>query len=198
MPGACAPPAPALNRPSGAATTEPSMPAPAVHQSRVRAAEALISRDEPADIRHHQDELLGTAGACNQGSAQGTGSSFAHYRAMPARCSGPGEAWDHVSVGPFDQASRCDARIPGIVCCSPRVGPIRRLDWRGIHPGPFYRRRALPSTCVATGTTIGIGATHILRSCSISNPAASIAAGVSRAVWQPPNALGQNVRSTKC
>ena len=68
----------------------------------------------------------------------------------------------------------------------------------GSLPARAYRRRAVPSTCVATGTTIGIGATHILRSCSISNPAASIAAGVSRAVWQPPNALGQNMRSTKC
>jgi hypothetical protein len=57
-------------------------------------------------------------------------------------------------------------------------------------------RRARPIACDATGNAIGTGLTHIVRCCSTSKPAAAIAAGVSRAVWQPPNARGQNTRST--
>jgi hypothetical protein len=56
--------------------------------------------------------------------------------------------------------------------------------------------RARPIACWATGKATGTGLTHIRRWASTVKPAAAIAAGVSRAVWQPPNACGQKSRST--
>ena len=172
--------------------------APAVHHPLFARLWSLMSRDEPADIRHHQDELPGTAGACKARSARGP---VAVSPTIARRPRGVRALARRGITFRLDHS----VKRPGAMLASPasraaRLGPVRSSASTGAGslPARFYRRRAVPSTCVATGTTIGIGATHILRSCSISNPAASIAAGVSRAVWQPPNAVGQNVRSTKC
>ena len=55
------------------------MPPPAVHHPLFARLCLLISRHEPADIRHHRDELLaGLSGRVIEIGA-GTGSNFAHY-----------------------------------------------------------------------------------------------------------------------
>ena len=55
------------------------MPAPAVHHPLFARLWSLMSRHEPADIRHHRDELLaGLSGRVIELGA-GTGSNFAHY-----------------------------------------------------------------------------------------------------------------------
>ena len=55
------------------------MPAPAVHHPLFARLWSLMSRHEPADIRHHRDELLaGLSGRVIE-LGTGTGSNFAHY-----------------------------------------------------------------------------------------------------------------------
>ena len=55
------------------------MPPPAVHHPLFARLWSLMSRHEPADIRHHRDELLaGLSGRVIELGA-GTGSNFAHY-----------------------------------------------------------------------------------------------------------------------
>jgi hypothetical protein len=63
-----------------------------------------------------------------------------------------------------------DCRLDRFPCSGVSVG--ERGRWRATQPG----------------NAIGTGLTHMRRCCSSSKPAAAIAAGVSRAVWHPPNA----------
>ena len=154
--------------------------------------------------KHTAWKLQSSHGIC-WGCAQGISAD----RSRPRRGSGssggkvsqryaaPGRAWE---LGP-----------PADVC--------RRRTWRRSGGGPdgttnrrapaaaaalerlsgaalcCQGRGARPMACEPTGKAIGTGLTHMRRWSSNSKPALTIAVGVSRAVWQPPNARGQKTRA---
>ena len=79
IPCAHAPAAHGLSRLIHSGTIKSSMPHSAVHHPVFARLWSIMSRHEPADIRHHRDELLaGLSGRVIEIGA-GAGSNFAHY-----------------------------------------------------------------------------------------------------------------------
>jgi hypothetical protein len=91
---------------------------------------------------------------------------------------------DRHSLPAWRQRRRpCRRRRSRRLCHGARDCRLDRFPCSGVSVGERGRWRA-----TQPGNAIGTGLTHMRRCCSSSKPAAAIAAGVSRAVWHPPNA----------
>ena len=90
---------------------------------------------------------------------------------------------------------RTPAAEPGPPYCAVRKGsdPARTSERNATNGPGAHSRRATPITC---GSETGPAANGNLRTRSMTNPARSIAAGVSRPAWQPPASRGQIPQSS--